>query len=217
MRGDRLDRAHRSAYDGAAALMAPWAAEFPEPGWPAAWSAKTVHAGAISRFAGHRTVTSARPAGARRVLALWGAGGDSPRAELAAAQAATPGWEWRIADGGVGRNGVLDLLDWADVVVTHAGQNAVAEVADARKPAVVIADARPHGEQAATATAVHQGGLAIGLQRWPAAEEWPALLRAAGDIDGAGWARWAPAGAAECAAAFLTTLAAAARPGVAAS
>jgi hypothetical protein len=37
----------------------------------------------------------------------------------------------------------LALLQEADVVVTHAGQNAVAEVAAARRPAVLVPQAAP--------------------------------------------------------------------------
>lgn len=226
MRGDRLDRAHRSAYDGASALLAPWAAEFPEPGWPAHWHSKTVHTGAVSRFGGRQprpaqpspvTTTATQKADTRRVLALWGAGGTSPTAELADARAATPDWEWRVADGHVDADGVWELLQWADVVVTHAGQNAVAEVADARRPAVVIADDRPHGEQAATAAAVHAAGLSVGLPGWPAAAEWPDLLATARAIGGSGWARWSPPGGAARAARFLADLAVSVRVPSAAS
>jgi len=48
MRGDRTDRAHVDTYDLAHALLAPWAAEFPEHGWPDRWLAKTWHTGAFS-------------------------------------------------------------------------------------------------------------------------------------------------------------------------
>ena len=50
----------------------------------------------------------------------------------------------------------------ADVVVTHAGQNAVAEVAAARRPAVVVPKDRPYGEQRPPRGPCARGG-------WPVA------------------------------------------------
>lgn len=240
MRGDRSDRPHRSAYDGAHALLAPWSAEFAEPTWPQSWRDKTFHAGAISRFAGWtvptvpESVTALDPAtvptgferatmcgsmtapsGTRRprVLGLWGSGGDiDPVPAFEAARVASPGWDWRFAVGGTGRRvaagEVWELLAWADVVITHAGQNAVAEVAAAGTPAIVIADDRPHGEQAATAAVLHRAGLAIGLPSWPPAHRWPGLLTDALHRGGTGWTRWAPADAARRTAEFLQSTAA---------
>lgn len=213
MRGDRSDRPHRSAYDGAHALLAPWSPEFADPTWPQSWQDKTFHAGAISRFAG-RSVPQA-PTGTRspRVLGLWGSGGviDPVRA-FDAARAAAPGWEWRFAVGGTGRpvttEAVWNLLGWADVVITHAGQNAVAEVAASGTPAIVIADDRPHGEQTATAAVLDRAGLAIGLPDWPPAHRWPGLLMDALRRGGDGWARWAPVDAARLSAEFLQASAA---------
>jgi hypothetical protein len=78
----------------------------------------------------------------------------------------------------------------ADVVVTHAGQNALAEVAAARRPAVVVPQDRPHDEQRTTA-----GVLARG--RWPVVvrEQWPevawgARLDGAASLDGQLWESW---------------------------
>lgn len=211
MPGDRLDRPHRSAYDAATAILAPWAAEFANRDWPKPWLDKTFHAGAMSRFDDH-TFPEIKP-GDRpsRVLALWGRGGDGPPLiEIAAARAATPGWQWRVAGVG-GSTDVRDLLGWADVVVSHAGQNSVAEIAAARRPAVVIADDRPHGEQAATASGLQKAGLATGLTSWPEPASWPTLLAQATMRGGAGWKRWVRGDGAQRSAEFLTRLAAARR------
>ena len=55
MRGDRLDRAHRAAYDAAArAAGRRGRPSSPCTDWPIAWQQKTFHAGAISRFADRR-------------------------------------------------------------------------------------------------------------------------------------------------------------------
>lgn len=215
MRGERTDPPHRTAYDLADLLLAPWPAALPEPGWPAHWRAKTVHTGAFSRFDGRPPpVPADTPAGRGRpwrVLLLMGSGGsDVLPGEVKAAQAATPGWEWTTLGG---RDGGWSADPWpalcaADVVVTHAGQNAVAECAVARRPAIVIPQERPFGEQTATGRALTRGRLAAVAERWPAAEEWPALLEQARALGGDRWSRWAPGdGAAQAA----TALAAAAR------
>jgi hypothetical protein len=71
------------------------------------------------------------------------------------------------------------VLADADVVVTHAGQNAVAEVAALRRPAVVLAQDRPHDEQEVTAGVLRAGSWPVGADVATAAE-----------LDGAGWADW---------------------------
>jgi UDP-N-acetylglucosamine--N-acetylmuramyl-(pentapeptide) pyrophosphoryl-undecaprenol N-acetylglucosamine transferase len=213
MPGDRTDRPHRIAYDSAYALLAPWTAEFASPGWPQAWHEKTFHAGAISRFGDLEPPLRADHRGSSRVLVLWGSGGDGdPMPRFRAAAAATTGWTWRFAGGGtdhqVDGSEVWGLLGWADVVVTHAGQNAVAEVGAAMTPAIVIADDRPHGEQQATAANLDNAGIAVGLAAWPEPDRWPALLAQALEHDGEQWRRWSPMGAARRAARFLSAAAA---------
>ena len=208
MRGDRSDRAHRLAYDAADALLAPWSADFPEPGWPASWSAKTWHAGAISRFAGRPAAPRDASAGPLRVLVLWGSGGGPLSAAQLADGQAVPHTTWRIAAGGLDADDVWAALQESDVVVTHAGQNAVAEVADARRPAIVVADERPHAEQRATAAAVGATGAAIGVTGWPTAAAWPALLERAAALSGDGWHRWTHPDAAGRAARQIEALAA---------
>ncbi|QNK80301.1 glycosyl transferase [Nakamurella sp. PAMC28650] len=218
MRGDRTDRAHRSAYDGAHALMATWTAEFADPAWPQAWHEKTFYAGPISRFTPAPPARTIAHGGPSRVLVLWGSGGSQDAAaaftdaQLAEARRSGPDRTWRFA-GGTGEHRVADgevrfLLAWADVVITHAGQNAVAEVAASRTPAVVIADARPHGEQHDTAMTLDAAGVAVGLARWPQGDRWPVLLDAAIALGGHAWARWLAQDGAARAAAFLDETAA---------
>jgi hypothetical protein len=212
--GTRLDRPHRLAYDSAEALLAPWPDGAHTRDWPASWRRKVWCVGGISRFDG-------RPAapvrlGSRRtrrqVLLLWGSGGRSADSgAVAAARAATPGWDWVERDPASSPSPDLWAeLCAADVVVTHAGQNAVAEVAAARRPAVVVAQARPFGEQEATAAAVSRLGAAVGLESWPPAAEWPAVLERAAALGGAGWSRWSTGDGARRAAAHLEALAASA-------
>ena len=214
--GDRTDRPHRLAYDLAERLLAPWPAG-PEPGWPSHWQAKTVHLGAVSRFDGR---TPAGPGQTKRVLVLWGSGGvDVGPAEISAAAAATPDWTWNVVGPPVRTPAGPANLCWlgwledvwpalcaADVVVTHAGQNALAEVAAARRPAVVLPQNRPHGEQRATGEALRRAGIAVVCGRWPAAHRWPPLLAGAGARGGDGWSRWSSGDGAARAAAVLDDL-----------
>ena len=78
----------------------------------------------------------------------------------------------------------------ADVVVTHAGQNALAEVAAARRPAVVVPQDRPHDEQRTTAGVLARGGWPVSVREtWPDAGGGARLDRTA-RLDGEQWATW---------------------------
>ncbi|TGZ11893.1 glycosyltransferase [Streptomyces rhizosphaericola] len=199
MRGERTDPPpHRAAYDLAELLLDPWPSTLPEPGWPQHWQAKAVHTGAFSRFDG-RDPAPAHESGdgphLRRVLLLMGSGGhDISTSEVAEARAASPGWQWTTLGGPDGRWSAdpWPTLCAADVVVTHAGQNAVAECAAARRPAVVVPQDRPFGEQAATGRALTRGRLAVVTARWPQAHDWAALLDQAHALGGNRWSQWAP-------------------------
>ena len=233
MPGERTDRAHVLAYDLAEALLAPWPEAAHASGWPSSWRDKLWAVGGISRFddrvptrrrtslgsstSGIEALADANsPDGSatdevspRRVLVLWGGGGRSTSAvEVAAAQAATPGWEWVERGPASPSPDLWADLESADVVVTHGGQNAVAEVAAARRPAVVVAQPRPFDEQMATAAAIDRLGAAVGVPAWPLDAAWPDLLERALDRGGEGWRRWSTGHGAASAAARLDELAA---------
>jgi len=231
--GDRTDRPHRLAYDLAAALLAPWP-ERPSD-WPDEWRAKTVHLGGISRFDGRPPVA---PEPGRVLVLWGGGGLDVDDAQVREAATATPDRTWEVAGAPAGTaadppnlrrlgwladpaptadphsrapragDSVWAALSRAAVVVTHAGQNALAEVAAARRPAVVVPQERPHGEQRATAEALDRAGLAAVAPHWPAGPEWPALLARAERIGGSGWVAWSTGDGARLAAAELDALAA---------
>lgn len=208
--GRRLDRPHHLAYDSAAALLAPWPHGTHDVDWPPEWKAKAHCVGGISRFDGRATDRAParqtdRPV--RRVLVLWGSGGTavSP-SDLTAAREATPEWYWTVRSPDSPSPDLWDDLISTDVVVTHGGQNAVAEVAAARRPAVVIAQPRPFNEQQATATALNRFGVAIGLDHWPATHEWPTVLDRAAAQDANAWRQWSTGHGGADAAALLDHL-----------
>jgi Glycosyltransferase family 28 C-terminal domain len=212
MPGTRRDRPHQLAYRMATAILAPWPQDTPdllEGG--ERWAAKLRAVGAISRFDGREpTAVGGGRAGARRVVVLSGRGGSGLTPEaLEAARCATSGWDWTVL-GPPGEDWVEDpwpLVCGADVVVTHAGQNAIADVAAARRQAIVVPQDRPHSEQRALARVLARTGLAAVEPTWPQAARWPALLEATAARDGARWERWtAGGGGAQRAAAVLTDL-----------
>lgn len=190
--GTRDDRPHRLAHRLATCVLAPWTAEILEPPHLRAWVDKVVHCGAISRFDGRGASGSARRSEAGDVLVLMGAGGSTFGAqELEVARRATPGRRWRTlgVDGWADGDDVWSELSACDVVVCHGGQNVLAEVAAARRPAVVIPQDRPFDEQRVTASALAGAGVIVTTGP-PAAAEWPDLLDRAWELDAGRWARW---------------------------
>ncbi|PRY11728.1 hypothetical protein [Kineococcus rhizosphaerae] len=216
MLGDRDDAPHRLGRDLATALLAPWPQPAPQPApQTPAPSGRTpvVHVGAFSRFDGRPAPTGATRPGT--VLVLWGSGGrDVSDDELLAAREATPGWTWRFRVPGSrltspqDEQDVWDALLEAEVVVVHGGHNAVAEVAAARRAAVVVAQDRPFAEQRRRVDLLRAEGL-VALDGWPAADRWPGLLARARAVGAGPWRRWAPGDGAQRAARFLDETAAA--------
>lgn len=197
--GRRDDVPHRTAFDIADGLVAVW----PPQATPSMLRGvdATVHArvhalGGLARFPVRRTAP--RRAGPRRVVLLGGAGGSGlARTDVEAVVGSTPGWEWTVCGPpGSWHADVERAVRDADVVVCHAGQNAVAEVAAARRPAVVVPQDRPFDEQLATADTLRGGA-------WPALVEptfpltgWPERLERAASLDGERWSAWCDGGAA---------------------
>jgi hypothetical protein len=184
--GTRSDPAHQLGYSLCEAIIAPWARldDLMCPGLDR-HSGKTHYVGGISRFDGRSP--SAAPAAARRVLHLGGAGGapravDAPRSESC--------WEWATAGAGRWIDDIWPELCAADVVVGHCGLGAIADIAAARRPAILIPEDRPHDEQRATARALQAAGLATVLDAEPPPSQWDRLLQRAAATGGAQWSAW---------------------------
>ena len=84
----------------------------------------------------------------------------------------------------------------ADVVITHAGQSCVADVAAARRPAIVLPQPRPFDEQHATAETLRRHRLAVATRGWPDARAWRCFIGRARASDPSRWEQWQTSGAA---------------------
>lgn len=204
MPGTREDAAHRLAYDVADSIIAPWSADLHRPTWLAAHAERTHFVGAISRFEDRSRPTVPPTTGPTAVL-LAGAGGSGvPDDALEQLRAALPQFSWTAAGGAAAwLDDPWPMLVAADLVVTHAGQNAIADVALSDRPAIVLPQNRPFGEQHATARALAEAGMAVVVDSWPRPEEWPGLADAAAALDPGRWRKTAVEGAAARAAAVI--------------
>lgn len=190
--GDRTDAAHALGRGMADAVIAPWPA--PSVGHDAGVD----HVGGISRFEGRRRANAPE---ATHVLALGGGEHDDAwTAMLERAIAATPDRRWTIAGPGRWLEDPWDALTRAEVVVTAAGQNAIADVAAAGARAVVVPRPRPFDEQRRTAERLDAEGLAVLAEA--ATDAWPELLARAGSSS-PDWSSWGVEGAARRAAAVI--------------
>ena len=216
--GRRDDAAHQLGFAVSSALLSAWpeSAHGMLHGLDEAASRKHVRVGAISRFSATLpedipiATSSTVGSGRRRVLVLNGRGGaEFDVGALQRARARTPQWEWSVVGGASGEwvDDPWPRIRAADVVVTHAGQNAIAEIAAARRPAVVMAQDRPHDEQRHTAAALQRGGWPVVLIESEAAADWAAVLSAAGALDGDTWSTWNDGGGARRAADTIADIA----------
>lgn len=205
MPGERGDVVHGLGYDIAEQIVAPWSSDVYRPDWLARHDARTHYVGVISRFEGAPPAprSSVRPSTG---LLLAGAGGSAaPCDALDQLRRGAPDHHWVAAGGDAGWvDDLWPLLRSADVVVTHAGQSAIADVATARVPAVVIPEQRPFGEQHATAAALADAGVVATAPAWPRPDEWASLLCAArAGSEAGGWERLRGEGAAARAASVI--------------
>ncbi|GAA1932739.1 glycosyltransferase [Nocardioides hwasunensis] len=192
MPGDRGDRAHRTGYAASSALVAAWPPEASDMvrGLTAVDRGRLHQVGGLSRVP--VGVARAATVGRRSALLLSGRGGGHPsREHVERIMADTPDWSWQVLGGtGEWSDDPGAAMQSADVVVLQAGQGAVADVAAARRPAVVVPSARPFDEQATTA-AVLAG------PEWPCrvlphlpTSGWSELLAETAALDADRWHPW---------------------------
>jgi hypothetical protein len=194
--GARDDEPHALAYRAATRIVAPWPRAAMTPRHLRSVEDKLVFVGGISRFDGREP----HPRG-RSIVLLAGQGGSNVSdAEVADAAGAD---EWVLLGRGEWRQDPWPAIASADVVVSWAGQNAVADIAAAGARAVVIPQERPFDEQRATAAALERAGLAVVEPVWPAAERWLEVLERARSLR-PDWGQWDTAGAALRAATAIT-------------
>ncbi len=200
--GRRDDRAHLLGFGIAEALVGFWprTAHDMAPGLPDDLRERLVPVGALSRHPVRDVPASGAATRGRTVALLLGSGGHDVSADdVRLAQEVTRDWHWHVlgADRSTWVADPSAVLAGADVVVTHAGQNALAATAAARRPAVVLPQARPHDEQQTTGAVLADGWPAVVRPAWPDADEWAGVLDRAADLDPRRWAEWCDGRAAD--------------------
>jgi hypothetical protein len=205
-RGWRDDIGHRLAYDAASFLCAPFPAVLEDHNTPEDIINRTHYLGSFSRFdeydhieQGLAKQSVGHEDAEQLVVVLTGDGGNGGWA-LSDAARATPDWRWlvvgnlpsRVRDpGNLVHVGWIrepwTMLQAADVVISHAGQNALSELAVALRPAIVVAQPRPFNEQIATAARLAELGVCQIADSWPAPDDWSRLLREAVTQGSQGW------------------------------
>jgi UDP-N-acetylglucosamine:LPS N-acetylglucosamine transferase len=197
--GSRTDAPHQFVHRLADHIVAAWPRELYEPSWLCTHAAKTSYVGGISSFAQRTQPPPQNDDGRLKVLVLGGAGGsdvDQATVEGSAAECHEFSWKTLGLSGGPMTSDPWPDICAADVVVTHAGQGCVADVAAARRPAIVLPQSRPFGEQDATADALWRHRLATVIRRWPSPQEWKGLIAHARTADANRWELWQTEGAA---------------------
>ncbi len=203
MPGERTDPPHRLAYDIADQIVAPWSADVYEPHWLRDHRDRTHYVGSISQFENRAAEPRATSSAGLGVL-LGGAGGDDlPGDALEQLRSALPQYRWMSLSASSWVDDPWPILCAADVVVTHAGQNAIADVALTGAAVIVIPQRRPFDEQFATAAALAGAGLTVAVDRWPTPDVWAGLLTETLALDRSGWSRLRVRGAAARAAAVI--------------
>lgn len=181
--GEREDPPHQLARDASCGLLAPWPLwlDVNDPHREA-----TDYTGCFSRFDNRERSPQRSPGADQRLTVVVGSGGTSLSTRLLSgwARCLAPGWSIDVvgspiedaeiddlASRSLRLHGWIDdpwpLLCGADVVISHAGHNAVSEVAACGNPLIAVAEDRPFGEQAAKVRCLNASRTGVGLDSWP--------------------------------------------------
>lgn len=207
--GVRTDQAHTLAYRCATAILAPWPAEARPCPAIQAFADKVTYTGGISRVAYRR---EPRTLG----VVLGGQGGSGTRGLAMHLRDQVPGVQWFQAGASQWVDDIAALLARTQIVVTHCGQNAIADIAASNVPAVVQPQPRPHDEQVHLGDELTRLGLAVASpesnanRRRPATgdspKDWAQAVEAAMAMPGQ-WHRWGTDAAARRAAELIEQVA----------
>lgn len=203
--GDRDDPGHRSAYEGAVGILAPYAAILEQPARPRWMAEKTTHAAGIGIGTARIDREKARAAlgidpDVDLVLVIGGGGGEGlpvppmslgARAEpdslwVTIGQMA-PAWHDTPPVNLVHRGWVDNATTWiaaADRIVSSAGNTTVHQVAATDAPWLVVPEWRYFAEQLWKARMLARAGAATMREHWPAsAAAWHAVWDEARALD----------------------------------
>ncbi|NEU13062.1 glycosyltransferase [Methylobacterium sp. BTF04] len=196
--GNRTDTPHLEAFRGAKKVLAFFPPALEAAGTPDWVRSKTLYAGFVS--AGSATGRSEPEDGS--IVVIYGRGGEGGGlGDLAAAARMVPDRTWHVL-GPVRETDATVLtrlpanlhchgwvadpapfLARAALVIGGGGDGVVAGVAASAKRFVCLSEARAFDEQVTKADALHAMGAAIHRRDWPAAAEWPGLVRAGLALD----------------------------------
>lgn len=190
--GDRGDRAHRTSHGMSDALVACWPAGMPTMahGMSPTDQHRLQHVGAVTDAVPAQEPSAVTP---RSVVVMAGSGGGGVTpAELEQLRGRAPDWTWQSIGGASGPwvEDPQPLLRGAAVVVTHAGEGALAAVSAARRPAVIVPEERPFAEQQRTAEALSRSSLPVTCVENFEPERLVAAVQQVSGLDGQGWAVW---------------------------
>ncbi|MCY7395308.1 MAG: glycosyltransferase [Nocardioides sp.] len=195
--GHRADPAHLLGFGLSARVVGFWPAEADQMlrGLPWELRERVFPVGALSWST--PATSCSDPDGLDAVVLGSSRGSAWDEAQLGAFTASALPWRLHVVD--TDREWSEDpwcLIRSARVVVTHGGQHALAEVAAARVPALVVPELRPFEEQVTTAAQLAHGGYPVlCADRLPSSGAADLLTQVAA-LDGSRWQRWCDGAAA---------------------
>lgn len=204
--GERRDPAHTLGYRVASAIIAPWPRTVRPSVVHPTVEARFDFVGAISRL----PVVAGLTRHSNRIAILNGLGGRGASALdtfVAQCISAEPDFEWiRLENASPAT--VDRTLRESALVLAHCGQNAVAEIAACRTPAIFVPEDRPHGEQHALGRVLKASSLPVVVSSPADDRPRTSLITRARDLDGGAWSGWVTGKEASLAATIIETVAA---------